>query len=97
MQDLAGARIVVDDRPAQDKALCIIREDCAACGRTYRVIDRRDRPSYGYHAVHIIILWDQILIEIQIRTELQDIWAQMTERLADRWGRELGMARILTA
>lgn len=87
MQDLAGARIVVYDRPAQDKALCIIREDCAACGRTYRVIDRRDRPSYGYRAVHIIILWDQIPIKVQIRTELQDIWAQMTERLADRWGR----------
>ena len=87
MQDLAGARIVVYDRPAQDKALCIIREDCEACGRAYRVIDRRDRPSYGYRAIHIIILWNQIPIEVQIRTELQDVWAQMTERLADRWGR----------
>jgi ppGpp synthetase/RelA/SpoT-type nucleotidyltranferase len=87
VQDLAGARIVVRDRLVQDKALRTIREDCAASGRTCKVIDRRDRPSHGYRAVHIIMLWDQIPIEVQIRTELQDTWAQMTERLADRWGR----------
>ena len=87
MQDLAGARIVVHDRLLQDKAVCMVREDCEAYGRTCRVIDRRDRPSHGYRAVHVIMLWRQIPIEVQIRTELQDTWAQMTERLADRWGR----------
>ncbi len=87
MQDLAGARIVVRDRLAQDKAVRIIGEDCAASGRTCKVMDRRERPSHGYRAVHIIMMWDQIPIEVQIRTELQDTWAQMTERVADRWGR----------
>ena len=87
MQDLAGARIVVYDRPAQDQALLVIREDCEANDRKFRVIDRRESPSHGYRAMHIIIMWGLIPIEVQIRTELQDIWAQMTERMADRWGR----------
>lgn len=30
---------------------------------------------------------DDMLVEVQIRTELQDTWAQIVERLADRWGR----------
>jgi hypothetical protein len=28
-------------------------------------------------------------VEVQIRTELQDLWAQVFERLADRWGRSI--------
>ena len=28
-------------------------------------------------------------VEVQIRTELQDLWAQVFERLADRWGRAI--------
>jgi ppGpp synthetase/RelA/SpoT-type nucleotidyltranferase len=87
MQDLAGARIVVHDRPAQDNAVRLISEDWETCGRRYKIIDRRDHPSYGYRAVHIIIAWNQVTIELQIRTEPQDMWAQMVERLADQWGR----------
>jgi ppGpp synthetase/RelA/SpoT-type nucleotidyltranferase len=87
VQDLAGARIVVRDRRAQDEAQHMIREDCEAAGRPCKVSDRRDRPSHGYRAVHIIMQWDQIPVEVQIRTELQDTWAQMMERVADQWGR----------
>ena len=56
VQDLAGARIVVRDRLAQDKIVRAISEDCAASGRVCKVMDRRDRPSHGYRAVHIIML-----------------------------------------
>jgi ppGpp synthetase/RelA/SpoT-type nucleotidyltranferase len=87
MQDLAGARIVLHDRSAQDSAVRLVCEDWETGSRRYRVIDRRDRPSYGYRAVHILLAWDQLTVEVQIRTELQDVWAQMMERLADRWGR----------
>jgi hypothetical protein len=37
--------------------------------------------------VHLVPRVGQIQVEIQIRTELQDSWAQIFERLADRWGR----------
>jgi ppGpp synthetase/RelA/SpoT-type nucleotidyltranferase len=53
-----------------------------------KVIDRRKKPSYGYRAVHIIASVDERRIEIQVRTELQDLWAQAMERLADKAGRE---------
>ncbi|GIH69015.1 hypothetical protein Mth01_12680 [Sphaerimonospora thailandensis] len=44
-------------------------------------------PSHGYRAVHVIVFLDGIPVEIQVRTELQDVWAQILERLADHWGR----------
>jgi hypothetical protein len=52
-----------------------------------QVIDRRTNPSHGYRAVHLIVQKDRIPVEIQVRTDLQDTWAQIVERLADRWGR----------
>lgn len=35
----------------------------------------------------MIAFLDGIPVEIQVRTELQDVWAQILERLADQWGR----------
>jgi hypothetical protein len=52
-----------------------------------RLIDRRADPRYGYRAVHLIVRIDQMPLEIQIRTQMQDTWANIVERLADRWGR----------
>ena len=49
--------------------------------------DRRAVPSHGYRAVHVIVTVDHRLVEIQVRTTLQDLWAQVVERLADQWGR----------
>jgi ppGpp synthetase/RelA/SpoT-type nucleotidyltranferase len=87
MQDLAGARIVVHDLAAQDVAKDKISEFYAAKGCAVRVVDRREDPRFGYKAVHLIVSIDGIPVEIQVRTELQDTWAQIVERLADRWGR----------
>lgn len=87
VQDLAGARIVVPDRSAQDEATSIISGALESAGCTWRVIDRRENPSHGYRAVHLIVQVDKVPVEIQIRTDLQDGWAQLVERLADVWGR----------
>ena len=84
MQDLAGARIVVCDRAAQDEATERIRDFCARQGFGCREIDRRKDPRFGYKAVHLVVRVDEVPVEIQIRTELQDAWAQIVERLADR-------------
>ena len=37
----------------------------------------------------MVTVVDGCRIEIQVRTELQDLWANVMERAADRWGREL--------
>lgn len=87
VQDLAGARITVRDFTAQDDCRDKIAQFYIGRGCDCKVIDRRTDPRYGYRAVHLVVRMDGILIEIQIRTELQDSWAQIFERLADRWGR----------
>lgn len=87
VQDLAGARIVVRDRELQDDAAEKIRSLYEAEGCAYRIVDRRKNPTFGYRAVHVVVYVDGLPLEIQVRTELQDAWAQIVERLADRWGR----------
>ena len=47
------------------------------------ILDRRERPSHGYRAVHLIVREAGKPIEVQIRTALQHVWAEMSEKLAD--------------
>ncbi len=86
MQDIAGARIVADmSRPDQDQMV----QRVTTLFPQAQVVDRRIEPSYGYRAVHIIVNVSGYPVEIQVRTHLQDLWAQLLERLADRWGRQI--------
>lgn len=88
VQDLAGARIVLGDRRQQNEAVERIKLAFdQLCPKSCKVKDRREDPSHGYRAVHVIAFLDGIPVEIQVRTELQDVWAQILERLADQWGR----------
>ncbi|MEU4240672.1 hypothetical protein [Actinoplanes sp. NPDC026619] len=91
VQDLAGARIVVDgDWAEQDAVVARVASHFDGwTGKQPRVVDRRLRPSHGYRAVHVIVFPDGVPVEIQVRTEVQNNWAQIVERLADRWGRGL--------
>jgi ppGpp synthetase/RelA/SpoT-type nucleotidyltranferase len=84
MQDIAGARLVAEmNWTEQDQLVARIAELFPGA----QVTDRRAMPSYGYRAVHVIVEVDQWFVEIQVRTALQNLWAQVFERLADRWGR----------
>jgi ppGpp synthetase/RelA/SpoT-type nucleotidyltranferase len=88
IHDLAGARIVVSgDRIEQDEAGARIREAFAECPKPPLVVDRRQNPSFGYRALHVVVFPEKIPVEIQIRTGLQDGWAQIVESLGDSWGR----------
>jgi ppGpp synthetase/RelA/SpoT-type nucleotidyltranferase len=79
MQDIEGCRIVVPDHESQQVHLMIAE----ALFSDAKVDDRRERPSHGYRAVHVIVTVDRRAVEVQIRTILQDLWAQLCERLAD--------------
>lgn len=39
--------------------------------------------------MHVIASVEGRLVEIQVRTKMQDLWAQAMERLADKVGREI--------
>jgi hypothetical protein len=86
IRDLAGARIVrpmtLDD---QDTVAASITELWPAS----EVIDRRETPSHGYRAVHVVPKIDGCPVEIQLRTRYQDIWAQAMEAWGDIWGRAI--------
>lgn len=86
MQDIAGIRVVA---PMTVRAQDDLAERVRGAFPNGRIVDRRERPSHGYRALHIYVAVDGVPVEIQIRTALQDRWAQIVERLADRWGRDL--------
>jgi ppGpp synthetase/RelA/SpoT-type nucleotidyltranferase len=86
MRDIGGLRIVSEvDLNGQDTIVNRIVDKLPFA----RVIDRRKSPNYGYRAVHVIAMISERPIEIQVRTQLQDLWAQAIERLADEVGREI--------
>lgn len=86
IRDLAGARVVQPMTLAeQDRVTARI----AALWPATKVFDRRETPSFGYRAVHIIPKVDGCYVEIQLRTLFQDTWAQFMEMLGDQWGRTI--------
>jgi hypothetical protein len=86
MQDIAGVRLVIDgERPDQDRVVERIHQLFPDAW----TIDRRVRPSYGYRAVHVIVRTQGCLVEVQVRTYMQDLWAQIVERFADTVGRQV--------
>ena len=50
------------------------------------VIDRRQKPSHGYRAVHVVVSCFDKVIEIQVRTSLQHLWAELSEKISDLIG-----------
>jgi ppGpp synthetase/RelA/SpoT-type nucleotidyltranferase len=90
IRDLAGMRVVVHGtRADQDELAKRIAQLFQDDVRPVKFIDRRVDPRAGYRAVHLEVRRDGILIEIQIRTELQHRWAELFERAADKLGRGL--------
>jgi ppGpp synthetase/RelA/SpoT-type nucleotidyltranferase len=86
IQDIAGVRIVGEmDLTEQDHVVGVLTRVFDGA----RVVDRRVSPTHGYRAVHVIVLIDRCACEIQIRTVPQHLWAEIVERLADRWGRDI--------
>jgi putative GTP pyrophosphokinase len=79
MQDVAGCRLIVEHRKRQDALVAqLIRLFPEST-----VVDRRDKPSHGYRAVHVIVRIGGTPVEVQVRTEPQHAWAEYAEKLAD--------------
>lgn len=87
IQDVAGCRVVVPDVPAQDKVVRRLTAEFELNSGT--IVDRRERPSHGYRAVHLVVTIGGRAVEIQVRTTAQQLWAEMSERLSDRFGVEV--------
>lgn len=79
IQDIAGCRIIVADIAEQESVI----QSLTSLFERVSVIDRRANPSHGYRAVHVVVNYDSKLIEIQARTSLQHVWAEMSEKFSD--------------
>jgi ppGpp synthetase/RelA/SpoT-type nucleotidyltranferase len=88
IQDLAGIRVVAGCSFAgQDRLAAEVARRFPADPRSPRTRDRRSEPSHGYRAMHVIVSFEDLSIEVQVRTIAQHLWADLMERLADRLGR----------
>ena len=86
MQDIAGCRVVIPMILEQDQAVSRIAEAIP----TERVVDLRNEPHSGYRAVHVIARpRGDLAVEIQVRTQIQDLWAQVSEKASDRFGLDI--------
>lgn len=85
IQDIAGCRIIVHTLSDQDSLASSVSEWFSEV----EVDDRRLRPSHGYRALHLIPRINGRRVEIQIRSFYQHIWAEISEKLADRYGQDV--------
>lgn len=84
MQDIAGCRIITETLAQQDGVVPDLAEMFKALP-----VDRRQRPSHGYRAVHVVVSEAGRFIEVQIRTSVQHTWAELSEKLADEFGHDI--------
>lgn len=87
IDDVIGIRVVGDFTLSQQDEISRLLE--AEFAPIHKVKDRREVPVKGYRALHVIIKAEEMHAEIQIRTSLQSQWADLFERTADTWGRQI--------
>lgn len=91
IDDVAGARVKVEVDLGNQSVLASALRDrlTAEPGVSVRIRDLRTSGSAGYRAVHLSVRSPAGRAEIQLRTTVQDAWANVFEKLADVAGREI--------
>ncbi len=84
LEDIAGCRVVPTMRE-QHQVLDRIRSGW----EMVRERDYRTSPRDGYRAIHIVVRAQGRPVEVQVRTELEDLWANVSEALAERLDPEI--------
>jgi len=79
MQDIVGCRIIAPDIAVQNQLVVALKSNFPL----HTLFDRREKSSYGYRAVHLVVQVLGFPVEIQVRTTLQQTWAELCEKAAD--------------
>jgi putative GTP pyrophosphokinase len=83
MADIGGCRAILPDQKKVDAVTRRVQKNWTIV-RTRDYV--REPKASGYRAVHHIVRRMDRLIEVQLRTPLQDIWANQVERDSRRLG-----------
>ena len=78
IEDIAGCRVVLPTWREQHELLDRVRQE-------FEVVRERDyqlEPRHGYRALHAVVHVREQPVEIQLRTELEDRWANFVDQLA---------------
>lgn len=90
MQDIGGCRAVLADVGEVYRVQQRIRRN----RRELRFVDYIEHPAEsGYRGVHSIVSYNDRMIEVQLRTRAQHMWAVTVERLGGRIGEDLKSGR----
>jgi ppGpp synthetase/RelA/SpoT-type nucleotidyltranferase len=93
LQDIGGARIIVDDNKEVDRLYQHLLEKIAKQKRItmLRTADYRQkgRDITGYRALHLIFSRAGHNLELQIRSRIQHYWAESIERTSVIYGHQL--------
>lgn len=79
MQDLAGCRIIAASQLEADQLLEVLRSSFPGDTRF------PNGSRSGYRAIHFIAHANELKYEVQIRTDVEDAWAQLSESLDERY------------
>jgi len=87
IHDIMGVRIACDmTLTEQDKLVSLLADSLPV----HQILDIRISPHSGYRAVHVILkLSNGVFAEVQVRTLLQDLWANCYELAGDIFGRAI--------
>ena len=80
IEDIAGCRVVLPTMREQHEMFARIRAEL----EVVRDRDYQTAPRDGYRALHVVVRAQGRPVEVQVRTELEDQWANASERLAGR-------------
>ncbi len=76
MEDIGGVRAILPSQEAADEVSRRLRKNWKVS--RYRDYVRTPKDS-GYRALHLTVLKQGLPIEVQLRTYLQDVWANQVE------------------
>ena len=79
LQDIAGCRIILAGIEEQNETVDSLQKLFS----NVVIVDRRNNPSHGYRAVHVVVKYGSCIVEIQVRTSLQHLWGELSEKMSD--------------
>jgi putative GTP pyrophosphokinase len=88
LEDIGGCRAVLADGDELQRVLKRLRKNWGPAIKRERDYIAHPKPI-GYRAVHVVVLRDDRRIEVQLRTQQQQFWADQIERVDARLGLNL--------